>query len=60
MRKNSIEFFHTPFSIDNKIYPWKTNGNYSPAKLYKNGMIEGSPFNIDAIDFIDVFDTPEG
>ena len=53
--KKSIDFL----SIDNKIYPWKTNGNYSPAKLYKNGMIEGSPFNIDAIDFIDVFDTPE-
>lgn len=54
--KRSIDFL----SIDNKIYPWKTNGNYSPAKLYRNGMIEGSPFNIDAIDFIDVFDTPEG
>ena len=54
--KKSIDFL----SIDNKIYPWKTNGNYSPAKLYKNGMIEGSPFNIDAIDFIDVFDTLEG
>ncbi len=54
--KKSIDFL----SIDNKIYPWKTNGNYSPAKLYRSGMIEGSPFNIDAIDFIDVFDTPEG
>lgn len=54
--KKSIDFL----SIDNKIYSWKTNGNYSPAKLYRNGMIEGSPFNIDAIDFIDVFDTPEG
>lgn len=54
--KKSIDFL----SIDNKIYPWKTNGNYSPAKLYRNGMIEGSPFNVDAIDFIDVFDTPEG
>ena len=54
--KKSIDFL----SIDNKIYPWKTNGNYSPAKLYRNGMIEGSPFNIDDIDFIDVFDTPEG
>lgn len=54
--KRSIDFL----SIDNKIYPWKTNGNYSPAKLYRNGMIEGSPFNIDATDFIDVFDTPEG
>jgi len=54
--KKSIDFL----SSDNKIYSWKTNGNYSPAKLYRNGMIDGSPFNVDAIDFIDVFDTPEG
>ena len=24
-------------------------------KLYRNGMIEGSPFNVDSIDFIGVF-----
>ncbi len=28
-------------------------------KLYRNGMIEGSPFNVDAIDFIGVFGTGE-
>lgn len=50
--KKSIDFL----SIDHKIYPWTTNGNYSPSKLYKNGMIEGSPFNVDSIDFIGVFD----
>lgn len=49
--KKSIDFL----SSDRKIYPWVTNGNYSPSKLYKNGMIEGSPFNIDSIDFIGVF-----
>lgn len=49
--KKSIDFL----SVDRKIYSWKTNGNYSPAKLYRNGMIEGSPFNIDSIDFIGVF-----
>lgn len=49
--KKSIDFL----SEDNKIYPWKTNGNYSPAKLYRNGMIEGSPFNVDSIDFIKAF-----
>ena len=40
-------------------HPWKTNGNYSPSKLYRNGMIEGSPFNVDTIDFIGVFGTGE-
>ena len=39
---------------------WVKNGNYSPANLYKNGMIEGSPFNIDSTDFIGVFSTEEG
>ncbi|WP_461811576.1 AAA family ATPase, partial [Faecalimonas sp.] len=49
--KKSIDFL----SIDGKIYPWVTNGNYSPSKLYRNGMIEGSPFNVDSIDFIGIF-----
>lgn len=49
--KKSIDFL----SEDHKIYPWKTSGNYSPSKLYRNGMIEGSPFNVDSIDFIGTF-----
>lgn len=49
--KKSIDFL----SVDHKIYSWTKNGNYSPAKLYKNGMIEGSPFNVDSIDFIRAF-----
>lgn len=53
--KKSIDFLST----DGKIYPWTTNGNYSPSKLYRNGMIEGSPFNIDSIDFIGIFGTNE-
>lgn len=53
--KKSIDFL----SLDHKIYPWIKNGNYSPSKLYKEGMIEGSPFNVDAIDFIGVFDAKE-
>ena len=53
--KKSIDFL----SVDHKIYSWKTNGNYSPAKLYRSGMIEGSPFNIDSIDFIGVFGSGE-
>ena len=53
--KKPIDFL----SIDHKIYPWTTNGNYSPSKLYRNGMIEGSPFNVDSIDFIGIFDPLE-
>ena len=53
--KKSIDFL----SVDNKIYLWTSNGNYSPSKLYRTGMIEGSPFNIDSIDFIGIFDTDE-
>lgn len=53
--KKSIDFL----SVDHKIYPWTTNGNYSPSKLYRNGMIEGSPFNVDSIDFIGVFSSGE-
>ncbi len=49
--KKSIDFL----SENHQIYPWTTNGNYSPSKLYRNGMIEGSPFNVDAIDFIGIF-----
>lgn len=52
----SIEFL----SIDHEIHPWIKNGNYSPSKLYRKGMIEGSPFNVDSIDFIGVFDSEEG
>ncbi len=54
--KKSIDFL----SVNHKIYPWTKNGNYSPANLYKSGMIEGSPFNIDSIDFISAFDAEEG
>lgn len=53
--KKSIDFL----SVDHKIYSWTTSGNYSPSKLYRNGMIEGSPFNVDSIDFIGVFERSE-
>lgn len=52
----SIDFL----SSDHKIYEWRKNGNYSPSKLYRKGMIEGSPFNIDEIDFIHAFGIDEG
>lgn len=54
-RKMSIDFL----TEDHKMHSWKKNGNYSPSKLYKSGMMEGSPFNIDSIDFIGIFGSGE-
>lgn len=49
--RNSIDFL----SSDNHLVPWTSRGNASPENCYKNGMIEDSPFNIDATDFIGIF-----
>jgi len=49
--RNSIDFLST----DNKVTSWKVTGNAAPERFYRNGMIENSPFNIDAIDFIGMF-----
>ena len=51
-KKKSIDFL----SVNNTITSWTTSGNYSPGSLYRKGMVEGSPFNIEAIDFLGVFD----
>ena len=53
--KKSIEFLST----NGEIYSWTVSGNYSPSNLYRKGMIEGSPFNVDSTDFIGVFDLNE-
>lgn len=53
--RKSIDFL----SVDHKVYSWVTNGNYSPSTLYRKGMIEGSPFNVDSIDFISAFQSGE-
>ena len=50
--KKSIDFL----SIDGSIYSWIKSGHYSPSTLDRNGMIEGSPFNVDSIDFIGIFE----
>lgn len=52
LRKNkkSIDFL----SNDNKIISWITNGNFAPDKLYKQGMIEYLPFNIEPEDFVGI------
>ncbi|MBQ4523806.1 MAG: AAA family ATPase [Lachnospiraceae bacterium] len=49
--KNSIDFL----SSDNKLVSWTSRGNATPENCYKNGMIEHSPFNIDATDFVGMF-----
>lgn len=48
------------FGIDfinskSESYQWIRNGNYSPLKLYSEGMIPGLPFNLEEFDFINVF-----
>ena len=48
--RNSIDFL----SSDNHLVPWTSRGNASPENCYKNGMIEDSPFNVDATDFIGI------
>lgn len=48
--KNSIDFL----SSDSRIVPWKKNGNYTPERLYRKGMIEYLPFNIEAEDFLGI------
>ena len=48
--KNSIDFL----SNDGRIVNWRKNGNFSPESLYRNGMIEYMPFNIEAEDFIGI------
>ncbi len=49
--KNSIYFL----SDNGSIYKWTRNGTYKPYDQYRNGYIEGSPFNIQDFDFIEVF-----
>ena len=49
--RNSIDFL----SSDNHLVSWTSRGNATPENCYKNGMIEDSPFNIDATDFVGIF-----
>ena len=54
-KKNGIDFINSK----EENYQWIRNGNYSPAKLYKEGMIPGLPFNLEGFDFIEVFSPEE-
>lgn len=49
--KNSIDFL----SSDNHLTSWTARGNATPENCYRNGMIENTPFNVDATDFIGIF-----
>ncbi len=49
--KHSIDFL----SPDSRITSWKKNGNYTAASLYSKGLIEYSPFNLEAFNFLGVF-----
>lgn len=48
--KNSIDFL----SNDGRVITWKRDGNFSPENLYRHGMIEYLPFNIEPEDFIGI------
>lgn len=48
--RNSIDFL----SSDNHLVSWTARGNATPENCYRNGMIEDSPFNIEASDFIGI------
>ena len=48
--KHSIDFINKQ-----TVSSWRKNGNYSVVKVYRNGMIPNSPFNINSVDFVKVF-----
>lgn len=48
--KHAIDFLS-----GSTITSWKRNGNYSVVKLYRNGAIPNSPFNIDSSSFVRTF-----
>ena len=51
-RNYSIDFL----SDESTLTSWKKNGNSSVSKYYREGMIQNSPFNIEAFDFIGLFE----
>lgn len=48
--KYSIDFLE-----NNTVVSWIKNGNYSPARVYKAGMISNSHFKLNAADLIEAF-----
>lgn len=50
-QKYGIDFINS----SKESVQWIRNGNYSPSKLYSEGMIPGLPFNLEDFDFLQVF-----
>lgn len=50
-KKHGIDFI----SCSGEIVPWIKNGSSSCLLQYQNGMIQGSPFNIEPFDFLSIF-----
>lgn len=50
---NAIDFL----GETGKLISWKKNGNYKPYIQYPEGMIVDSPFNIEVLDFMKVFES---
>ncbi|TVP96049.1 MAG: ATP-binding protein [Acholeplasmatales bacterium] len=50
-KKHGIDFM----TLSGKVVSWTQTGNYSPSSLYKKGMVQGLPFNLDSESFLGVF-----
>jgi len=50
--KKSIDFI----SPKKGVVSWASQGNATPEFYYKNGLVDGIPFNIDSTDFIGIFE----
>lgn len=55
-KKHSLDFLND----SQEVYSWKKGGGKNPSLLYPEGLIPGSPFNVEAFNFLNVFDLPEG
>lgn len=53
--KKAIDFLST----DSRISSWTNSGNYSASSQYRKGLIEFSPFNLEAFNFLGVFGDAE-
>ena len=59
-RRDLLRLLKQKYGIDfinssKESVQWIRNGNYSPSKLYSEGMIPGLPFNLEDFDFLQVF-----
>lgn len=50
-KKHSIDFM----TLSGQVVSWTQTGNYSPSSLYKKGLVQGLPFNLDSESFLGVF-----